>query len=66
MKVRFKFISLTHVSMAKIITVYAYIPTPNNLCDESNVICNDDFGTSIGRGDFGFPVGQYERLPGYP
>ena len=52
--------------MAKIITVYAYIPTPNNLCDESNVICNDDFGTSIGRGDFGFPVGQYERLPGYP
>ena len=40
-------------------TVYAYIPTPNNICSDSDFICNSDgFGTSIDRGSFSFLTGK--------
>jgi len=42
--------------------VYAYIPTPNGLCDEKNINCNSDFGISISRGSFGFVSGQWNRI----
>lgn len=39
--------------------VYAYIPTPNNICSNSDFRCNSDgFGTSIDRGSFSFVPGQ--------
>ena len=41
------------------LAVYAYIPTPNNLCSEKSVVCNSDFGVSIQRGNFGFVSGEY-------
>ncbi|KAF8629669.1 hypothetical protein AX17_005608 [Amanita inopinata Kibby_2008] len=42
--------------------VYAYIPTPNGLCDKKNIICNTDFGISISRGNFGFTTGHWSRI----
>jgi hypothetical protein len=42
--------------------VYAYIPTPNNLCSDSNIICNDDFGVSISRGSFTFVSGAWNLV----
>jgi hypothetical protein len=42
--------------------VYAYIPTPNGLCKESDIICNSDFGVSIQRGSFSFVSGQWNRI----
>ncbi|KAI0661228.1 hypothetical protein C8Q70DRAFT_1052329 [Cubamyces menziesii] len=43
--------------------VYAYIPTPNGICSNSNFLCNDDgFGTSIDRGSFSFAAGQWNRV----
>ncbi|KAJ6499909.1 polysaccharide lyase family 14 protein [Mycena vitilis] len=41
---------------------YAYIPTPNNLCSEKSVICNDDFGVSLSRGSFTFSSSQWNRV----
>lgn len=40
------------------LAVYAYIPTPNGLCSDNGIICNDDFGVSIHRGSFSFVPGQ--------
>ncbi|KAK0485961.1 polysaccharide lyase family 14 protein [Armillaria novae-zelandiae] len=42
--------------------VYAYIPTPNNLCSERSITCNDDFGTSISRGAFSFVAGEWSQV----
>lgn len=42
--------------------VYAYIPTPNDLCDQNNIICNSDFGTSIGRGSYTWSSGAWNRV----
>ncbi|KAI0314121.1 hypothetical protein OF83DRAFT_1138322 [Amylostereum chailletii] len=42
--------------------IYAYIPRPNNICDEENVLCNDEFGASIGRGDFSFSSGRWNKV----
>ncbi|KAI0743892.1 hypothetical protein C8Q80DRAFT_1106692 [Daedaleopsis nitida] len=43
--------------------VYAYIPTPNNICSNSNFRCNSDgFGTSIDRNSFAFVPGQWNRV----
>ncbi|KAF8735886.1 hypothetical protein AX14_001332 [Amanita brunnescens Koide BX004] len=42
--------------------VYAYIPTSNDLCSNSNIICNPDFGISISRGSFTFAAGQWNRV----
>ncbi|KZT26745.1 polysaccharide lyase family 14 protein [Neolentinus lepideus HHB14362 ss-1] len=42
--------------------IYAYIPTSNGICKDSNIICNSDFGTSIGRGEFSFASGQWNRI----
>ncbi|PIL34147.1 hypothetical protein GSI_03858 [Ganoderma sinense ZZ0214-1] len=43
--------------------VYAYIPTSNNICSNSDFRCNSDgFGTSIDRGSFSFVSGQWNRV----
>ncbi|KAF7782557.1 CAZyme family PL14 [Agaricus bisporus var. burnettii] len=42
--------------------VYAYIPSPNDLCKDKDVICNSDFGISLQRGVFGFISGQWLRV----
>lgn len=39
-------------------SAYAYLLTPNDLCSDQNVVCNDDYGTSLGRGGFRFQPGQ--------
>jgi len=41
---------------------YAYVLTPNGLCSDENVLCNDDYGTSVGRGEFRFQPGQWNRI----
>lgn len=46
-------------------SVYAYIPTPNNLCSDNGITCNSDFGTSISRGSFGFESGRCVNPPTY-
>ncbi|KAG2055209.1 hypothetical protein BDR06DRAFT_954406 [Suillus hirtellus] len=40
------------------VTFYAYMLTPNNICSDSNIICNSDYGVSINQGSFGFETGQ--------
>ncbi|KAF7967437.1 hypothetical protein HWV62_34341 [Athelia sp. TMB] len=42
--------------------VYGYIPTPNGLCSESDIICNSDYGISIDRGSYSFAAGKWNRL----
>jgi len=42
--------------------VYAYIPRPNNICSDSGVLCNDQFGISLDRGSFTFASGQWNRV----
>ncbi|KAJ7170542.1 hypothetical protein C8R43DRAFT_979784 [Mycena crocata] len=42
--------------------VYAYIPSPNNLCSEKSITCNSDFGISISRGSFTFSSGKWNRV----
>lgn len=42
--------------------VYAYMLTPNNMCSDSNMICNSDYGVSIDRGSFGFDAGHWGRI----
>ncbi|TFK54226.1 polysaccharide lyase family 14 protein [Heliocybe sulcata] len=42
--------------------IYAYMPTTNGLCKDSDIICNSDFGTSIDRGAFSFASGQWNRI----
>jgi hypothetical protein len=48
-------------------SVYAYLPSENNFCagalnttlpNGMTVVCNDDYGTSIGRGAFNLTAGQ--------
>ncbi|KAF8885416.1 polysaccharide lyase family 14 protein [Mucidula mucida] len=41
---------------------YAYIPTPNNLCDEASIICNSDYGVSVSRGAFSFASGEWNTV----
>ncbi|KAG8950010.1 hypothetical protein FRC04_008089 [Tulasnella sp. 424] len=42
---------------------YAYIPTPNGLCNNNGVRCNSDgFGVSIDRATFSFTPGQWTRI----
>ncbi|KZV89729.1 hypothetical protein EXIGLDRAFT_740920 [Exidia glandulosa HHB12029] len=42
--------------------VYAYIPSPNGLCSQSNVLCSDDYGISLSRGSFTFAPGKWQRI----
>ncbi|KAG7098546.1 hypothetical protein E1B28_000481 [Marasmius oreades] len=42
--------------------VYAYIQSPNGLCQESSVTCNSDFGISVSRGSFTFSRGKWIRV----
>ena len=39
--------------------VYAYIPRPNNVCGDSGIQCNDQYGISIDRDSFSFSSGQH-------
>ena len=39
--------------------VYAYVPRVNGICNDSEVVCNDQFGISLSRGSFDFSSGQY-------
>ncbi|KAG9021939.1 hypothetical protein FS837_006853 [Tulasnella sp. UAMH 9824] len=42
---------------------YAYIPTPNGVCNDAGVRCNSDgFGVSIDRATFSFTPGQWTRI----
>lgn len=45
----------SHVRFGK---VYAYVVRKNNICNESGVMCNDQFGISLNRGSFVFASGQ--------
>ena len=47
------FLNFTRSTLA-----YAYILSPNNLCASQGVLCNDDFGISLGRGAFRLQAGQ--------
>ncbi|KAI0049830.1 polysaccharide lyase family 14 protein [Auriscalpium vulgare] len=42
--------------------VYAYVPRPNNICKDSDVQCNDQFGVSFSRGSFSFLSGQWNKI----
>ncbi|KAI0268712.1 hypothetical protein BC834DRAFT_650188 [Gloeopeniophorella convolvens] len=42
--------------------VYAYVPRPNNICNDPNVQCNDQFGISLSRGSFSFASGKWNRV----
>ncbi|KAG0270410.1 hypothetical protein DFQ27_007562 [Actinomortierella ambigua] len=42
--------------------VYAYIPSNTKFCKDSNVQCNDVYGTSIGRGTVFFAPNQWTRI----
>lgn len=42
--------------------VYAYMLTPDNMCSDSNFICNSDYGVSIDRGSFDFETGHWSRI----
>jgi hypothetical protein len=39
--------------------VYAYVPRVNDICNDSEVLCNDGYGISLSRGSFDFASGQY-------
>jgi len=41
---------------------YAYVNPVDNLCKDNYVDCNDDFGTSMGRGLFGFTPGAWNKV----
>lgn len=43
--------------------VYAYIPTSQkNFCSTLDVVCNSDFGTSLGRGKYSFATGKWQTV----
>lgn len=42
--------------------VYAYMLEPNDLCSQDNIICNYDYGISIGRESVYFATGQWMRI----
>ncbi|KAE9411479.1 hypothetical protein BT96DRAFT_1011285 [Gymnopus androsaceus JB14] len=42
--------------------VYAYIPATSSFCQDANIICNPDFGTSISRGSFTFVSGGWNLI----
>ncbi|KAI8359831.1 hypothetical protein BD560DRAFT_405388 [Blakeslea trispora] len=44
---------------------YAYIPTPDSLCNSKQVICNNDYGTSFSRGVIQFSTKKWTRLEIY-
>ena len=45
--------------------VYAYIPITDTLCSQAGVICNSDYGTSLGRGSFSFQRGAWNEIALY-
>ena len=49
-------------SSVPIPVVYAYIPITDSLCSQTGVICNSDYGTSLGRGSFTFQRGAWNDI----
>jgi hypothetical protein len=41
---------------------YSYIRTVDGICSQNQVLCNDDFGTSMGRGLFLFNPGEWNKV----
>ena len=56
---RFYIWALVWRSSRGVCKVYAYVPRDNNICKDSGIQCNDEFGISISRGSFTFSSGQY-------
>lgn len=48
-----------------LLSVYAYIPELNNICSSSNVICDTEYGISLGRGQFTFERGAWNDIALY-
>jgi hypothetical protein len=46
------------VLMQRVRKVYAYVPRKNNICNDTGIQCNDDYGISVDRGSFTFVRGQ--------
>jgi len=43
--------------------VYAYLPPgPKNFCHTQDIICNNDWGTSLGRSTFSFVTGKWQTV----
>lgn len=42
--------------------IYAYLPVTNVLCNGNDVICNGDYGTSLGRGQFSYQRGAWNNI----
>ncbi|GAA6051000.1 hypothetical protein JCM3770_005363 [Rhodotorula araucariae] len=42
--------------------VYAYIPTYDGFCGQSDISCNDEYGTSLSRGTWRFPRGGWTTI----
>jgi len=42
--------------------VYAYVPRENNICNDTGVVCNDEYGISVDRGSFTFARGQWNHV----
>jgi len=52
--------SLAHqLTKSETFAVYAYIPTYEGFCRQSDVDCNDVYGISLSRGSFDFSAGGY-------
>lgn len=45
--------------------VYAYLPELNNICAGSSVICDPEYGISLGRGQFTFQRGAWNDMALY-
>nr|ODN94488.1 alginate lyase [Cryptococcus depauperatus CBS 7855] len=44
-------------------SIYAYIPTSQKgFCNQNQVTCNSDFGTSLARNSFAFATGQWQSI----
>jgi len=54
----FAFLRGTVGSSCSVCKVYAYVPRVNKICNDTGVMCNDQFGISLDRGSFVFSSGQ--------
>ncbi|KAG1443744.1 hypothetical protein G6F56_010562 [Rhizopus delemar] len=44
---------------------YAYVPTTKSLCNQNNVICHGNYGTSFSRGSFTFSTMKWSHIEMY-
>ncbi|KAI5122233.1 hypothetical protein M0805_007100 [Coniferiporia weirii] len=45
--------------------VYAYVPSQPSLCNVDDIICNNDYGFSFGRGKYTFSAGKWQNVAVY-